>query len=52
MLFNYLLKEGRAKSRNAIKLLSMLEYSPEIVREAEQAAVDFEKTGVWKSCRK
>lgn len=52
VLFNYLLKEGRAKSRNAIKLLSMLEYSPEIVREAEQAAVDFEKTGVWKSCRK
>lgn len=52
VLFNYLLKEGRATSRNAIKLLSMLEYSPEIVKEAEQAAADFEKTGVWKACRK
>lgn len=52
VLFNYLLKEGRATSRNAIKLLFMLEYSPEIVKEAEQAAADFEKTGVWKACRK
>lgn len=52
VLFNYLLKEGRAVSRNAIKLLSMLEYDPEIVREAGQAAADFERTGTWKSCGK
>lgn len=52
VLFHYLLKEGRAASRNAIKLLSMLEYDPEIVREAEEAAADFERTGVWKACRK
>nr|WP_317348936.1 DNA mismatch repair protein MutS [uncultured Blautia sp.] len=52
VLFNYLLKEGRAVSRNAIKLLSMLEYDPEIVREAGKAAADFEKTGTWKPCGK
>lgn len=52
VLFNYLLKEGRAISRNAIKLLSMLEYDPEIVREAGKAAADFEKTGTWKPCGK
>lgn len=52
VLFNYLLKEGRAVSRNAIKLLSMLEYDPEIVREAGKAAEDFEKTGTWKPCGK
>ena len=52
VLFNYLLKEGRTVSRNAIKLLSMLEYDPEIVREAGEAAADFERTGTWKSCGK
>ena len=52
VLFNYLLKEGRAVSRNAIKLLSMLEYDSEIVREAGKAAADFEKTGTWKPCGK
>lgn len=52
VLFNYLLKEGRAISRNAIKLLSMLEYDPEVVREAGKAAADFEKTGTWKPCGK
>lgn len=52
VLFNYLLKDGRATSRNAIKLLSMLEYDSEVVKAAEEAAMDFEKTGVWKACRK
>lgn len=52
VLFNYLLKEGRAVSRNAIKLLSMLEYDPKLVKEAGEAAADFERTGTWKSCGK
>lgn len=52
ILFNYLLKEGRAVSRNAIKLLSMLEYDPQIVKEAKEAAADFERTGAWKACGK
>ena len=52
VLFHYLLKKGRATSRNAIKLLSMLEYDPVIVKGAEEAAADFEQTGVWKPCVK
>lgn len=52
VLFHYLLKKGRATSRNAIKLLSMLEYDPAIVKGAEEAAADFEQTGVWKPCVK
>ena len=52
VLFHYLLKKGRATSRNAIKLLSMLEYDPVIVKGAEEAAADFEQTGLWKPCVK
>lgn len=52
VVFNYLLKEGRAVSRNAIKLLSMLEYDPKLVKEAGEAAADFERTGTWKPCGK
>ena len=52
VLFHYLLKKGKATSRNAIKLLSMLEYDPVIVKGAEEAAADFEQTGVWKPCVK
>ncbi|MBS6196266.1 MAG: DNA mismatch repair protein MutS [Clostridiales bacterium] len=46
--FNYLLKEGRATTRNAIKLLEIIGYDPEIIREAQDAARVFEETGVWK----
>ncbi len=47
VVFNYLLQEGRAKSRNAIRLLAMLAYDEKLVEEAQKAAGDFEKTGVW-----
>ena len=46
--FNYLLKSGRATSRNAIALLEMIGYDKQIVSEARQAAKDFEDTGIWK----
>ena len=49
VVFSYILKKGRATSRNAIKLLNMLEYDPEIVADAAKAASDFEKNGVWKT---
>ena len=48
MKFNYLLKSGRATSRNAIALLEMIGYDKQIVSEARQAAKDFEDTGIWK----
>lgn len=46
--FNYLLKSGRATSRNAIALLEMIGYDKQIVSKARQAAKDFEDTGIWK----
>ncbi|MCI9545642.1 MAG: DNA mismatch repair protein MutS [Lachnospiraceae bacterium] len=45
--FSYRLKEGRASSRNAIRLLEMLGYQEAVVESARMAAREFEKTGVW-----
>lgn len=51
VVFNYLLQKGRAKSRNAIKLLDMLGYDKSIVESAKNAAAEFEHTGVWKNIK-
>lgn len=45
--FNYLLKKGRATTRNAIRLLEIIGYDPQIIRDAQEAARQFEETGVW-----
>lgn len=45
--FDYKLYEGRAVSKNAIKLLGMLGYSEDIIEEAEKATEIFLKTGEW-----
>ena len=47
VIFNYLLQPGRATTRNAIRLLDMLGYDPELVRDAGNAAAEFERTGIW-----
>lgn len=46
--FDYVLHEGRATSRNAIKLLRMLGYPEEIIVRAESTAEIFLETGEWK----
>ncbi|MDD7740355.1 MAG: DNA mismatch repair protein MutS [Fusicatenibacter sp.] len=46
--FDYLLKEGRAKSRNAIALLTVMGYDSEIVEGAKKTVDRFEKEGIWK----
>ena len=46
--FNYLLKKGRVTTRYAIRLLSMVGYDRDIVKESEAAVADFEATGIWK----
>ena len=46
--FDYLLHEGRATSRNAIKLLRMLGYPAEVIERAEASAEHFLQTGEWK----
>lgn len=48
VVFNYLLKPGRATTRNAIRLLEMLGYDKALVEDAGRAAAEFEQTGVWK----
>lgn len=47
ILFNYQLYEGRATSRNAIKLLSIIGYDDEIIKNAEGSAKRFVETGEW-----
>lgn len=46
--FDYLLHEGRATSRNAIKLLRMLGYPQEVIERAEASAEQFLQIGEWK----
>lgn len=47
VLFDYKLHEGRAVSRNAIKLLKMLGYTDDIIDTATNAANVFLETGEW-----
>ncbi len=46
--FDYMLHEGRATSRNAIKLLRMLGYPRDVIERAESTAEQFLQTGEWK----
>ena len=45
--FNYLLKKGRAQTRNAIRLLEVMGYDGRVIREAEELAERFLETGEW-----
>ncbi|MDE7445581.1 MAG: hypothetical protein K2N15_07780 [Lachnospiraceae bacterium] len=45
--FTYQIMEGRATTRNAIKLLGIMGYEPTIIEEAEEMAADFLASGVW-----
>lgn len=47
ILFDYKLFQGRAISKNAIKLLGLLGYSKDIITNAEKAAEDFLTNGEW-----
>ncbi len=47
VVFDYLLRKGRAGSRNAIKLLNMMKYPKEVVDSASEEVNYFMKTGVW-----
>lgn len=47
ILFDYKLYQGKAVSKNAIKLLNLLGYSEDIIQNAERAAEDFLANGEW-----
>lgn len=48
VLFSYRLLEGRAHTRNAIKLLEIMGFSREIIRRADDMAGVFLRDGEWK----
>lgn len=50
IIFNYKLYEGRATSRNAIKLLGIIGYDKTIIDKAEDAAKNFVENGEWNVC--
>ncbi len=50
VLFDYKLYEGRAVSKNAIRLLKMLGYADRITERAEERARHFEQSGEWRAC--
>lgn len=45
--FSYKIINGRAQTRNAIKLLGIMGFSSDIINEAEAMAGNFLETGVW-----
>lgn len=47
VVFNYKLQDGRASSRNAIKLLDMIGYPEEVIDKANQEVTHFSDTGNW-----
>ena len=47
VVFDYKLREGRAVSRNAIRLLTAAGYDEAITGRAAAMAQNFEKTGAW-----
>lgn len=47
IFFSYKILDGRATTRNAIKLLGIMGYDDRILREAEAMAEVFLKTGHW-----
>ena len=47
ILFHYCLHEGRATSRNALRLLSIIGYDTEIIEAAEASAERFMESGEW-----
>ena len=51
IVFDYRLRNGRATSRNAIKLLQLMGYSAAIVEEAEKRADNFISRGSWRVTR-
>ncbi len=48
ILFNYMLREGKANSRNAIRLLEIMGYDETIISSAQRQAEDFLRQGIWK----
>ena len=49
VVFNYKLKEGKATTRNAIKLLELMGYDRDVIEKASAQAERFAADGVWQA---
>ncbi len=49
--FSYRLKKGPATTRNAIRLLAVTGFDPEVTRRAAERAEGFERTGRWDTAK-
>ena len=49
VLFSYRLLDGRAHTRNAIRLLEIIGFSKDIISSADNMAADFLNSGEWNS---
>lgn len=47
VIFDYMLRSGKAISRNAIKLLGMMGYQKDMIEKAESLANTFLEKGIW-----
>lgn len=47
VLFSYQIKEGRATTRNAIKLLEIIGYDSSVIQNAQRQADIFLREGIW-----
>lgn len=47
ILFDYLIKPGPSKSKNAVRLLSFMNFDSSIIQGAESMVKQFEETGKW-----
>ena len=45
--FSYQLQEGKATTRNAIRLLGVMGYSGQLIQDAEEMSARFLKDGIW-----
>ncbi len=45
--FDYIIKDGKAKSRNAIKLLKIMGFSEDVIKKANSAVEAFEQQNRW-----
>ena len=48
MTFDYKIQDGPTKTRNAIKLLSIMGFEEKIIKDSEERANRFVTTGEWK----
>ncbi len=49
MAFDYRLREGPSRTRNAIRLLGHMEFDASVLEEAERLVKRFEQTGSWEA---